>query len=480
MATTTRRLGRGTYLGYSLGSLATGTFGTVPGLLLLYFLTDTLGVAAGVAGVTVLLPKLWDVVWNPLVGGWSDRTHTRWGARRPWMLLGALVLPVFFVGMFAAPTTLSTGAAAVWTGIAFLVAAASYALFQVPYVSMPAEMTDDYQERTTIVSYRIVALTIGILAAGALAPVLVDAAGGGRTGYLVMAVAIAAFMAVSMVGTVIGTARAPRTSRPSGAGSLAVAVRAARQNPWFLSLWVTFVIQALASAATLAAIPYFATYILDRKGATTILFAGLVAPAILVMPLWTRYAAGAGKKRAYVIASLLYAAASLGLAAGRVIGMGGVLALVVLAGVGYSGMQLFPLAMLPDTVEADEARAGVRRSGLLTGLWTAGETGAFAIGPALVGAVLAVTGFVSSDGDTVVAQSTTAITGIVVAFSLLPAAAMLLSLLVLRRYDLSAERLAQVVEDAGTGTGVAPVVPEHATAADDAATHESTTEGTTP
>ena len=102
-----RRLGRGTYVGYALGSLATGTFGTVPGLLLLYFLTDTLGVAAGLASVTVLLPKLWDVFWNPLVGGWSDRTHTRWGARRPWMFAGSLILPVFFVAMFAAPTSLS-------------------------------------------------------------------------------------------------------------------------------------------------------------------------------------------------------------------------------------------------------------------------------------------------------------------------------------------------------------------------------------
>ncbi len=457
MATGTRRLSRGTYVGYSLGSLATGTFGTVPGLLLLYFLTDTLGVAAGVAGFTVLLPKLWDVVWNPLVGGWSDRTHTRWGARRPWMFAGALILPVFFVAMFAAPESLSSGGAAAWTGAAFLVAAAAYALFQVPYVSMPAEMTDDYQERTTVVSFRIVALTIGILAAGALAPVIVDAAGGGRAGYLVMAVIIAAFMLASMLGAVVGTRKAPRTTRPSGAGSLLTAIRVARGNPWFLRLWGTFVVQALATAATLAAIPYFATYVLGNEKSTTLLFAGLVAPAILVMPFWTRYGHRVGKKRAFVAASLIYAAASLGMVAGQVLPTAGVLVLVVCAGVGYSGMQLFPLAMLPDTVEADEARSGIRRSGLLTGLWTAGETGAFALGPALVGLVLAVTGFVSRESGEAVAQSSTAIAGILVAFSVLPAAAMLLSLVVLRRYDLSAERLAVVVEEAGTGTGIASV-----------------------
>lgn len=452
--TRTRRLGRGTYVGYSLGSLSTGAFGTVPGLLLLYFLTDTLGVAAGLAGVTVLVPKLWDIIWNPLVGGWSDRTQSRWGARRPWMLAGALLLPAFFVAMFATPPGLSTGRAALWTGIAFLVAAAAYALFQVPYVSMPAEMTDDYHERTTVVSYRIVALTIGILVAGAVAPLLVDAGGGGRSGYLVMAVSVAAFMCAGMLGAVIGTRRAPRTSRPTGAGSLLTALRVARANPWFLRLWGTFVIQALATATTLAAIPYFSTYILGREGATTLLFAALVAPAILVMPLWARYGHRVGKKRAYVAASLLYAAASLGLVAARVLPEPGVLLLVVAAGVGYSGMQLFPLAMLPDTVEADEARAGVRRSGLLTGLWTAGETGAFALGPAMVGVVLAVTGFVSRESGKVAAQPSSATSGILLTFSLLPAVVMLFSLLVFRRYDLSVERLAEVVEAAGTGTGI--------------------------
>jgi sugar (glycoside-pentoside-hexuronide) transporter len=454
-----RRLGRGTYVGYALGSLATGTFGTVPGLLLLFFLTDTLGVAAGIAGITVLIPKLWDVFWNPLVGGWSDRTHTRWGARRPWMFAGALMLPVFFVAMFAAPASLDPTAAALWTGVAFLISAAAYALFQVPYVSMPAEMTDDYEERTTIVSFRIVALTIGILAAGAVAPVIVDAAGGGRAGYLVMAIAIAVFMCASMLGAVVGTRKAPRTTRPSGAGSLLDAIRAARANPWFLRLWATFIIQALATAATLAAIPYFATYILGDEKATTLLFAGLVAPAALVMPLWARYGHRVGKKRAYVAASLLYAAASLALVAGEILPTAAILAIVVCAGIGYSGMQLFPLEMLPDTVEADEARSGVRRSGLLTGLWTAGETGSFAIGPALVGGVLALAGFVSSDATETATQPGSAITGILLAFSVLPAIAMVLSLLALRRYDLSAERLAAVVEEAGTGSGIAPVDP---------------------
>ncbi len=90
-------LPRGVHVGYSLGSLATGAFGTVPGLLLLPYLTDTLGVAAGMAALLVLLPKAWDVLVNPVAGRISDRTRSRWGARRPYLLVGGLAL----AGLFA-------------------------------------------------------------------------------------------------------------------------------------------------------------------------------------------------------------------------------------------------------------------------------------------------------------------------------------------------------------------------------------------
>src|SRR6478672_3934433 len=87
--------------GYSLGSLVTGSFGTVPGLLLLPYLTDTLGINAGVAGLMVLLPKAWDVIVNPLAGRISDRTTERWGTRRPFLLVAGLAVAVLFASMFA-------------------------------------------------------------------------------------------------------------------------------------------------------------------------------------------------------------------------------------------------------------------------------------------------------------------------------------------------------------------------------------------
>ena len=83
-------------VGYGLGSVATGTFGTVPGLMLLPYLTDTLGVAAAIAGLIVLLPKAWDVVLNPIAGRISDRTDDVRGPRRPFLLRAGLLLAVCF------------------------------------------------------------------------------------------------------------------------------------------------------------------------------------------------------------------------------------------------------------------------------------------------------------------------------------------------------------------------------------------------
>ena len=88
---------------YAAGSLGTGGFATLPGLVLAYFLTDNLGVAAILAGTIVTLAKIWDVVIDPVIGAWSDRSLGRTGSRKRFMLIGAFTLPVFFALTFAVP-----------------------------------------------------------------------------------------------------------------------------------------------------------------------------------------------------------------------------------------------------------------------------------------------------------------------------------------------------------------------------------------
>src|SRR3954454_6967217 len=130
--------------GYGLGSVATGTVCTVPGLMLLPYLTDTLGIASVAAGFIVYLPKAWDVVLNPIAGRISDRSTDPRGPRRPFLLRAGLLLAVFFALLFAAPTLGSKALDGLWVLVMFVLCATAYAFFQVPYVAMPAEITDSY------------------------------------------------------------------------------------------------------------------------------------------------------------------------------------------------------------------------------------------------------------------------------------------------------------------------------------------------
>lgn len=430
------RLRRGEVVGYAMGSVGTGAFSTVPGLLLAYYLTDTLGVAAGLAALVVAVPKLWDVLILPVVGSLSDKAMLRVGSRRPFLLVGGLALPVCFVAMFAVPEGLSTGMSAAWVLVAFTAAATAFAIFQVPYIAMPAEITDDVEERTTLMSWRVAFLSIAILLAGAGAPEIRDSVGG-SAGYMAMATAIALLIAVGMLGCWWAMRTTQAWQRADETTPLRDSLRVAVRHRPFVVLLGAFVLQALATSSMLGSAQYVATYRLGESGAITVLFLGLVAPAILVMPLWTRVSHVWGKRTGFTAASLVFLCGTLAILGADTLNSFALVTLAVaVCGVGYAGMQMFPLSMLPDTVAADTAASGQRRSGVFTGLWTAGETAGFALGPALVLLVLSLGGFVSSRADEQVAQPATAETAILLAFTLVPAALLLLSLPLVRAYRL--------------------------------------------
>jgi GPH family glycoside/pentoside/hexuronide:cation symporter len=315
---------------------------------------------------------------------------------------------------------------------------------------MPAEITDDYDERSTLMSYRVALLAIGILLAGAVAPAIVQAAGGGRDGYRAMSLFVAGLLALGMIGAVIGTRRTRRSVEARSEHSLIAQLRLSRGNRPFLILLATFVLQALATGTMLAAVQYFSTYVLRRPGASSILFVCLVAPAILVMPLWSRVSRLAGKRPGLIAASIIFAVAAGSLLVGGAMPLPVVYAQVALIGVGYAGMQMFPLSMLPDTIAADTARTGIGRAGVFTGVWTAGETAGLALGPGLLGLILAVTGFVSSEGGRIVAEPDSARLGVLLGFSIVPAAIVAVSLVFARKYDLTADRLQALLTAAPT------------------------------
>lgn len=420
-------------VGYGLGSLCTGTFATVPGLILLYYLTNVLAVPAAVAGAAVFLPKAWDVLINPLVGALSDRSALRGGPRRPFLLIGACTLPPLFALIFAAPP-LRGAAAAGYVAVLFLLAATAYAVFQVPYVTMPAEMTEDPQERGRVLGWRVGFLGVAILLSGALAPAIAHADGDTPESYRLMGIAVAVLLAVGMFGAWAATRRAPPVARSEAEPSLRAQLATARSHRPFLYLAGMWTLQALAIGVMLAGVQYFATYTLGSAGAVTPLFACLIGPLVLCMPLWNRLARRRGVTYAQWCASLLYTAGAVVLAFTGTGGPAVGYAAVVLVGIAYAGLQLLPLTMLADTLAADAARTGKRRAATFTGLWTAAETLAFALGAGVFALVLAVTGFRSSDAAHHVDQPDAALTGITAGMSVLPAVLALASLWLLHRY----------------------------------------------
>ncbi len=463
MATSARALRRGTVVRYAVGSVGTGGFGTLPGLVLLIYMTNTLGVNPAFAGAAFTVSKIWDVIIDPWIGARSDRSLARTGARRRFMVIGAILLPVFFVLTFAVPPGLPEAVSAAWVLVGFLLAATAFSLFQVPYIALPAELVDSYDARTRLLSARVIVLTLAILAFGGGAPELVALGANEYQGYLIMAAAAGAVFLVAFLiaSTVERSARVGRT--PAAPGSEPVEGLAApktgllmhfrrgwsavRDSQPYRALLFTFIVQALAIGLMLAGVAYIAFDVLQLQG-TLLLFLSLIAPAILVTPLWSVISRRIGKERAFRIATVTFGLAALSMV--LLVWFPGewIFAPVALAGAAYAGLQSLPLAMLPDTVAHDAQKNGPGRAGTFSGVWTAGETAGLAFGGTILSIVLAVTGFIPTVAEQTVTQPESAILGIILAFTAIPAALMFVSLISLARYPLRKADIDRLVRHA--------------------------------
>lgn len=440
MVATSQTLPRRTVAAYAIGSLGTGGFATLPGLVLVYYLTDTLGIAALAAGLVVTVAKIWDVVIDPVIGARSDHSLHATGSRRRFMRLGALLLPVFFILTFAVPAGLDSVSSAIWVTLAFLLCATAFSLFQVPYIALPAELADGYDDRTRLLTWRVVVLALAILLFGAGGPLLRNASSDQRLGYLIMAVVAGVVIGIGMLISATVAPRGRPDPHPQPAASVRHNYRASlgvlRRSQPFRALLGTFVLQGLATGLMLAGAQYVATWVLHSKDAVTFLFIALIAPALLLAPAWGKLSRRFGKERAFVWASILFGVAALSMVA--LIWAPGewVYLPVALAGAAYAGMQSLPMAMLPDVISHDARRNGEGSAGLFGGVWTAGETTGMALGATTLTVILAASGYVVSAGDAATAQPTSAVVGIVLSFSLVPAVLMLASLFTLARYRL--------------------------------------------
>ncbi|MFI1510527.1 MFS transporter [Streptomyces sp. NPDC020597] len=437
--------------GYASGALVTGAFTTLPGLLLLPYLTDTLGVGAALAGLVVLVPKAWAVLLTPLAGRAGDRTHAARGSRRRHILTGGLGAAAGFAAMLAGVADGPAGVA--WTGLGFLLTATAFAYFQAAYAALPADLADSARERTRLVGGRVAGIAVAALTVGSAGPAIVDAGGGSLGGHRLAGLFGAAVMAAGALAVAFGAARtppttppAPHTAEPPSPPTAAptapprTAHRAPaprrlallRELPAFAALLHTTALQTAATGCLLAAGPYFAAHILHDPGLTPVLVAAFVAPNLLVVPLWTRFAARRGHRTALRAAGALFAGGCLLLTAAPALPAPYVPAVLLLVGAGHAGQLLFLYAMLAETAAHDSARTGRNRVGALSGLFSSAEALGIAAGPFLVALVaLQPFGYTPSTTGQAAPQSATAQAGVLAAMTLLPAALTAAALLLL-------------------------------------------------
>lgn len=419
--------------GYGIGSVGMGVWVTVPGLLLLYFLTNILGVNPALAGLALLVPKSIDVIVHPWFGTVSDRQRLRTGNRRRMMWIG-LLLAAALVAVFSVPAGLSGPSAAAWVALFYIVGNLLFASFQVPYLTTPSDLDIDYNQRTRVMTFRMVVLTIGLLLAGVVAPAMVSSEE--RSSYSVMALALGSLMVISGSIAILAIKRMQSMMTPSSPDSwhptLGEGLRMAWADRNFRWIVLSYLFTGTVTHLFLAGVPFYADYVLDNSKLTSVLVGAFLAPAIIASPIWLFVSKRIGKQRGLLISQAGFAIGSAALLAGSVLGVPVTLAIVFMLGVCFAGLQLMAFSMVPDVVRA--ASSDGSKAASYTGVWTATEATGTAIGPYVYSFVLFLGGFVASTAGTNVEQSSTALRALLLGFTLVPAAIMLVAMFFQRRY----------------------------------------------
>ncbi len=398
-------------------------------LYLLKFSTDVLGLAPAAVGALFGAARLWDAVADPLAGWCSDRTRSRLGRRRPWLLAAALPAGLAFVALWSPPSSEAGAAAFVWTCLAVLGFYTALTAFHIPHVALGAELTSDYHERTRVFALRGAFELFGMgLAIGAL--YALENAGDARAVARIVGLGIGGFTAAC--GLVAGARVRERASAGTRtAGPPWRALADVWRNPHARRLLGVFFLSELGLALLSTALPYVSEHVLGTPGATAYYMLCYLVPVLLCIPVWLAVARRLGKARAWWLSNALCAAGFLAIfTLGR--GDGVLIALLAMAiGAASSASRVIPMSIQADVIDWDELHTRERKEGTYFAAWNLVGKAAGGLAVTLVGFALAATGFVR--GETPAHE---AILGMRIVVSVLPAAAFAASTLLLSGFAL--------------------------------------------
>jgi GPH family glycoside/pentoside/hexuronide:cation symporter len=432
----------GLRLGWSAGSIGTVVILSTTSILLLFFMTSILGMDPALAGALLFGAKLFDAVIAPMMGRVSDSAATRWGRRRPFLFLGALVSALAFLILFM-PPQISGVALSSWMVAGLLVMALGYTLFNVPYLAMPAEMTSSPQERTALLSFRVAFIAIGGALVG-FAPKVAASLGGDRQAWAITGAMLGAVVLLAML-TAFGASRSARATVATRGGDRESLFVVFRNQP-FMMLLAAKVLQLAGLAAMQASILFFIVQVLGVSEGVVGIYVVFTTVAMLgSMPLWVRLGRSHSKRTLFIAACLGYALVKLSFLF-AVPGEPDILIHLrgVVGGLFTGGVLLMGQSILPDAIDWDCRRSGVRREGLYAGAYSLVEKSSMALGPLLIGLILSGFGFDPQAARAGVQQSDIAITGVYLGAAVLPALLYALSCVPLLFYRLDERELARV------------------------------------
>lgn len=456
------QLNLSTKLAFGAGDLGPAITSGIGVFFLLLFFTNVAGIPPGLAGSILMVGKIWDAVNDPIVGVLTDKTKSRrWGRRLPWLLYGAIPFGIFFFLQWIVPRFSAEPTAQMWGLFWYYVAIGVisqvfYTVVNLPYTAMTPELTQDYDERTQLNSFRFAFSIGGSVLSLLLTKVIFDNIADRQQQYVVLAAICAVISVLALYWCVYGTrdralafeAKQRQIAQLPPSIPIAEQLKIVFSNKPFLYVIGIYLFSWLAVQVTASIIPYFVVNWMRLKESdvpTVIL--GFQVTAWVMLFVWSALSQRFGKKVVYFMGMSLWIVAEIGvflLQPGQVILM---YALAVIAGFGVSTAYLIPWSMMPDVIELDELNTGQRREGIFYAFMVLLQKFGLALGIFLVAQTLQVFGFKEAvpGQSTLPTQPESALLAIRFATSVLPILFLICGLVLAHFYPITREVHAEIM-----------------------------------
>ena len=437
------RLSPLTKLAYGIGDIGFSLTDTTLGVLFLIFLLDVVGLEPAKAALAIFIGKSWDYVNDPIVGYIADRTRTRWGRRRPYLLFGFIPFGLSFAMMWYRPPFEGQWALMAYYAFAYFVYDAMYTIVTMPYVALTPELTQDYDERTSLTSYRMVFSLIGGLVAFVVPLMNIGTLEPGNADRVArMGLIFGAISALPLLFTFLGTREKEEYASLPQPG-LKDQFRAVRGNRPFWFAAGVFLFTWTAVEIIQIMLLLFLKYRMRLEKESDLVAGAVFITAIFVLPFWVWVSQKTDKRQSYIYGMFFFIAIMITMGfLSPSLGFPAVIGLACFAGIGVSAVHVLTWAMIPDSVEVDELESGARHEGMFYALVTLFRKVASSIAIPMTALVLGWSGYVSNSAQ----QPESAVWAIRILIGPIASLFLLAGILFARFYPLSRDAHAETRE----------------------------------